>query len=267
MRHTAFLAQSGAGKSYALGVLLEEFIAGTSARIVVFDPNSDFSKIWTAANDCPDKTWFDNDYFPHASDIPIVSNAHEEAYKQTADKLISGKLQGAIFDLGLLSPPQWPKIVSDVLGAIWKARESKIPTIILIDEAHNFVPQNPRDETKALTELLITIAGEGRKYGLWLVMATQRPQKLHENVLSQCDNLIVMKLTSRSDISYIVNAYNAASQEMIETARNFKLGEALALGRIVRSPTLFKFRKRRSAEGGSDLSKDWAKPVPKDKAR
>ena len=78
-----------------------------------------------------------------------------------------------------------------VLDHLWQRRESRDPTLIVIDEAHNVCTTEPADELQALTtERLVQIAGEGRKFGLWLLVSTQRPSKIHPNVLSQCDNLV-----------------------------------------------------------------------------
>lgn len=68
---------------------------------------------------------------------------------------------------------------------------------ILIDEAHNFIPDkgNP-----ASLETLLKLAREGRQPGISLVLATQRPNKLHTEVLAQCDLLISHRLTAKADI-------------------------------------------------------------------
>jgi uncharacterized protein len=56
-------------------------------------------------------------------------------------------------------------------------------------------------------------AGEGRKFGLYLIVVTQRPQKVHENVLSQCENLVLMRMNSA-----------------VDRATTFRQGEALVAG-------------------------------------
>ena len=64
----------------------------------------------------------------------------------------------------------------------------------MIDEAHNVCPQNPEDRVTALvTEHAVGLPPRD-EFGLMLV-STQRPQRVHANVLSQCDNLMVMRMT------------------------------------------------------------------------
>ena len=73
---------------------------------------------------------------------------------------------------------------------------------VVIDEAHNFCPPSPHSSIEAqLTEQLIQIAAEGRKFGLWLFLSSQRPTKIHPNVLSQCDNLGLMRMNAPRDLA------------------------------------------------------------------
>jgi hypothetical protein len=105
---------------------------------------------------------------------------------------------------------------------------------------------------------ILRIAAEGRKYGLWLTVASQRPQKLNANLISQCDNLILMKLSSKYDVEHVAKSFSLAAPDMIELAQGFKKGWALAVGRIVRAPALFRVRTRSTPEGGGDISLAWA---------
>ena len=77
--------------------------------------------------------------------------------------------------------------------------DARVPTFIVVDEAHNLIPANPRGKAEAaLRELFRTIVAEGRKYGLFLILVSQRPDKLDPLVISECENKIVMKLGSIS---------------------------------------------------------------------
>jgi DNA helicase HerA-like ATPase len=131
--------------------------------------------------------------------------------------------------------------------------------LIVIDEAHNICPQEPIDALKgAATEHAIRIAGEGRKYGLYTLLATQRPQKLHTNVVSQCDNLVLMRINSSSDIAHLASTFSFVPPSLLSQASHFSQGQALIAGKIVPSPLFAKFEGRISREGGSDVPADWA---------
>jgi DNA helicase HerA-like ATPase len=149
-----------------------------------------------------------------------------------------------------------------VLGELWAAREERNPVLIVIDEAHNVCPARPED---ALTELAtahaVRIAAEGRKFGLYLLVSTQRPQKVHENVVSQCDNLVLMRLNSAADAAFAQAAFSFVPSRLVEQASTFRLGEALVAGKISPNPALVRFGARIAEEGGSDVPAEWAAPT------
>ena len=81
------------------------------------------------------------------------------------------------------------------------------PLLVVIDEAHNVCPQLPEDALERIaTETAMRIAAEGRKFGLYLLLSTQRPQKVHENILSQADNLVLMRMNSAADLARLTGS-------------------------------------------------------------
>jgi DNA helicase HerA-like ATPase len=146
-----------------------------------------------------------------------------------------------------------------LLPAHWPRRAAREPVLIVIDEAHNVCPALPEDPLTALaTEHAVRIAGEGRKFGLVLLAATQRPQKVHENVVSQCDNLVLMRMNSRSDLAVLSETFSFVPPSLLALASEFGQGEAVVAGKLVPSPTLGRFGPRWTVEGGSDVPADWA---------
>ena len=87
---------------------------------------------------------------------------------------------------------------------------------ILIDEAHNFLPD---DSATAATEILSTLIKEGRQPGITLVFATQRPEKLHPDALAQTDIIISHRLTSKADVD--------ALRSIMQTYMLFDIGRYL----------------------------------------
>ena len=110
-----------------------------------------------------------------------------------------------VVDLGSLPTREEQAVAAGaVLERLWRRRARREPVAIVIDEAHNICPAEPAGQLTALTtEDVIRIAGEGRKFGLYLIVVTQRPQKVHENVLSQCDNLVLMRMNSTADLGHV----------------------------------------------------------------
>ena len=123
--------------------------------------------------------------------------------------------------------------------------------LIVIDEAHNVCPATPDDPLTALvTEHAVRIAAEGRKFGLYLLVSTQRPQKVHENVLSQCDNLMLMRMNSLADLGFVGDVFSFVPSSLLERATAFRQGEALVAGKIASHPSFVRFGARVAEEGG-----------------
>ena len=143
-----------------------------------------------------------------------------------------------VVDLGSLATREEQALASAaVLGELWRRREERRPVLIVVDEAHNVCPARPEDPLTAIaTEHAVRIAGEGRKFGLYLFVSTQRPQKVHENVLSQCDNLLLMRMNSLADLGYVGEVFSFVPHSLLERATTFRQGESLAAGLIVAAP-------------------------------
>jgi uncharacterized protein len=175
------------------------------------------------------------------------------------DKL-EGDWRCLIVDSGTLASPAEQSIVAmAVLGYLWRHRNERQPVLIVADEAHNICPQQPADNLEAAaTSHAIKIAGEGRKFGLYLLLATQRPSKIHANVLSQCDNLALMRMNSVSDLAHVSQIFSQAPATFLEQSSHFAQGECLLAGKMVRNPTFVAFEGRFSEEGGTDVPSSWA---------
>jgi hypothetical protein len=131
-------------------------------------------------------------------------------------------------------------------------------TFILIDEAQNYAPDDTSDpHEKMLGELIHAIAAEGRKYGLHVILATQRPNKIKRGLLGECDNAIIMKMNSRSDLEHLAREMRILDVKLLEPCLHFQgQGNALAVGEMTRMAPyvqLFKSAPRRTREGGVDI--------------
>lgn len=168
-----------------------------------------------------------------------------------------------VFDLGSLpTADQREAVALAVLGSRWGRRHDRHPVLIAIDEAHNVLPSATDDPLLgAITELGVLIAGEGRKFGLHLFVATQRPAKVHPNVVSQCDNLVLMRMNGASDVEDLVTAFSHVPEGMIRASTGFGLGQALLAGPISPVPCFVQVGRRLSPEGGADVPTTWADPT------
>jgi DNA helicase HerA-like ATPase len=347
-RHTFLCGQSGSGKTYTLGLVLERLLLETDIRLVVLDPNSDYVNL--ASVRPKEESGLPGDVYDRLAERyarispgihvfggpasqrqlrarfcrlsfeqqtkvlgldPLTDaeeyNAFVRIVRRLGDEYSLGDVLEAVqrsFDtanrrLGLridnmgvqdLSiwanddepvmaqlPDDWRVLIADLgsldsaeersiaaaglLGFLWDRRHERRPVIVVIDEAHNVCPERPTGANQELaTDHAIRIAGEGRKYGLYLLLSTQRPSKIHPNVLSQCDNLLLMKMNSAADLAALTETFSYAPPSLVAQAPYFGLGEGLAAGKFAPDPLLFGSGRRLTLEGGSDVPSTWASP-------
>jgi DNA helicase HerA-like ATPase len=119
--------------------------------------------------------------------------------------ILSEKRRCTVIDVGALEKEDERDMISMVvLDHFWAHRSEREPVLLVVDEAHYVAPASPNGELQRVcTELAVRIAGEGVKYGIYLVVASQRPGKLNMKMISQCENQIIMKMTSRADLGVI----------------------------------------------------------------
>jgi DNA helicase HerA-like ATPase len=132
---------------------------------------------------------------------------------------------------------------------------------VVVDEAHNICPADPPDRlTRLSADRAVQIAAEGRKYGLYLLTSTQRPHKVHENVVSQCDNLLLMRMNSRADLADLSRLFSFVPEGLMAGATSFRQGQALVAGKVMPRAAYVAMGERVSEEGGADIPTTWASP-------
>jgi DNA helicase HerA-like ATPase len=107
-----------------------------------------------------------------------------------------------------------------------------------VNEAHDVCPAEPAEPAEPLQRLAVDftrVAGQGRKYGIHLLLAAQRPDKLPTNVLSQCDNLLLMRVNSAGDGPALASMLPL---QLVELAGTFELEESLLAGKVSPDPQL-----------------------------
>lgn len=335
-RHTFLCGQSGSGKTYSLGVILERLLIETSLRLVVLDPNSDFARLTKVrgsadpaqaecyrqaartvavcsagaagcrrlrlrASEIDQETQAallrldpieDREEYAAMAELlarnaPLeldaMSRSDRHELRQLAmrignlgidrlriwargepgsvlDAVHDQDIRCVVVDLGSLPTREEQSLVAGaVLSSLWRRRQEREPVLIVIDEAHNICPAEPPDRLVAVTaEHATRIAAEGRKFGLYLLVSTQRPQKIARNVLSQADNLVLMRLNSLADADFTQTTFSFVPPSLIQRSVTFRQGEGLIAGRISPQPALLHFGTRITEEGGGDVPMTWA---------
>lgn len=138
------------------------------------------------------------------------------------------------------------------------------PLLIVLEEAHVFLPEGGES---AAHRTISRIAKEGRKYGIGLCVATQRPGEIESTVLSQCGTMIALRLTNSADRSKVEAAMPDDLGALAGMLPSLRTGEGLVLGEAMPIPSRMQFYKARRRPRGDDpeMPEAWRKlrPDPK----
>lgn len=115
-----------------------------------------------------------------------------------------------------------------------------IPFMIVCEEAHNYIPKSGGVEYKASKKSIERIAKEGRKYGLSLMIVSQRPSEVSDTIFSQCNNFAVLRLTNVVDQNYIKNLLPNNSNSITDFLPSLSTGECLIVGDSTPMPAIVK---------------------------
>ena len=149
---------------------------------------------------------------------------------------VAGKKGVKIIDFSEVPSDILPLIVSLIARVIfsvqqWTTAEHRHPIAIFCDEAHLYIPANTEksiDDASLVT--FERISKEGRKYGIGLVVISQRPSEVNRTVLSQSNNFIAMRLTNADDQSVVKRLLPDSLGDYAEMLPILDIGEALVVG-------------------------------------
>jgi DNA helicase HerA-like ATPase len=128
-----------------------------------------------------------------------------------------------------------------------------LPVVLVLEEAQNYIQQPRFAEEESISRVVFErIAREGRKYGLSLVVSSQRPSELSKTVLSQCNSFIVHRLQNPEDIRYFKEIVPGIYGPLLEQLPALAPQTALVLGECVPAPALVKIRDARPVPRSRD---------------
>ena len=164
----------------------------------------------------------------------------------------------SVFDLSELPADVLPMVVGTMLRIIYDmlfwAQDLPVggrqqPLLVIVDEAHRFVPEG--GDTPA-HRILSTISKEGRKYGVGLMLVSQRPSELDSAILSQFGSMVALRLTNAGDRNRVTAALPDDLGRLAELLPALRTGEGLFLGEIVPIPSRVRVRRARNKPDGDD---------------
>ncbi|UOR10635.1 anti-phage-associated helicase HerA [Halobacillus amylolyticus] len=128
-----------------------------------------------------------------------------------------------------------------------------VPVLLVYEEAHKYVPNSELSKYRSSKKSIERIAKEGRKYGVTLLLASQRPSEISETIFSQCNNFIAMRLTNPNDQNYVKKLLPDTMGNLIEKMPSLRAGEALLIGESIVLPTIVQVDECQSPPSSSDI--------------
>ncbi|MBN9458129.1 MAG: ATP-binding protein [Bosea sp.] len=117
---------------------------------------------------------------------------------------------------------------------------NRFPIHLLLEEAHRYIASTPSRFSIDASKIFERIAKEGRKYGMFVMLASQRPNELSKTVLSQCSNFLVHRIQNPDDLSQIRQMTPFISDAVLKRLPSLPRQHALVFGTSVNLPTTFK---------------------------
>lgn len=219
---TCIIAQSGAGKSWGIAVLCEQLLQARVGFCLIdtegeyFSLKDRFPLLWIGSGD--------------GCDVDIGRADFRELMRDAIRSRTA-----VIFDVSEADMRESVIMLADVLYDLESGLRE--PFLLIVEEADKFIPQSG-DSIKKIEE----ISRRGRKRGLGLLVATQRPSLVAKNVLSQCNNQIIGKLSIENDLKAVGLFFS--SRKEVEELAALEPGEFFVMGVLSREKVKMKFRDR-----------------------
>ena len=115
-----------------------------------------------------------------------------------------------------------------------------MPRLLVYEEAHKYVPNDDAAKYRASRESIERIVKEGRKYGVTLMLASQRPSEISETIFSQCNNFLALRLTNPADQNYVKRLLPDTMGNLVDRMPTLRAGESLLIGDAVVLPSVVK---------------------------
>lgn len=144
----------------------------------------------------------------------------------------TGEFQATIYSL----------IAEEIFDA--RVREAlKLPVLFLLEEGHNFAPAtaNTPPEKRSI-EITKQIAQEGRKFGVGLILISQRPSRLDETTLAMCNSFVIMRMVNPADQNFVKKVVETLGEDEARMLPDLDVGEAILSGQFINFPVLVRMK-------------------------
>jgi DNA helicase HerA-like ATPase len=185
-----------------------------------------------------------------SDEVPYKTEDFEKIMKQFVGYLNKANvtivdLSGIPFEVLSITVSLISRLIFDFCFHYSKIRHENdelndIPVMIVCEEAHHYIPQKENVAYRASRKSIERIAKEGRKYGISLMVVSQRPSEVSETIFAQCNNFLSLRLTNNADQNYITRLFPDNSSGITDILPNLAPGECVVVGDAVLLPAVIK---------------------------
>ncbi len=215
----AILGIRGSGKTNTSAVIVEELLR-KNIPLSIIDTDGEY---WSLKE-------FSNIFLVGTSelaDLNIDIALKEKLAKDIAEVTYKYKIP-VIIDISDYHPAEVIPFLRDYLNSLWNlAIRIRTPYFIVIEEAHEFIPQRILDYHKKITYTITRIALRGRKRGFGLILVSQRSAKVSKDVLTQAELLFLHKVIHPADLNVYKELLPLSPSEVKEKVTKLQVGEVL----------------------------------------
>ena len=170
--------------------------------------------------------------------------AAQDPFPAILSQLVSDGPQPRIVDLSGV-PNEVAGVSSAVIARtlfnlkVWQTADERQhdPVLLVCEEAHRYVPNRGEAQYEAAQEAIRRIAKEGRKYGLGLLLVSQRPSEVEATVLSQCNSWIILRITNDADREHVRAILPDSMAGLTKTLSGLRRQEAIFVGQAAILPS------------------------------
>lgn len=230
----AFLARTGAGKTYAAGKMVEQMLT-LGAQVIIVDPVG----VWYGLR-------LKADGKRPGYNIPILGGEHGDIQLEaSAGTLIADvavqRGQSMVLDVSTMRKAQATRFVTDFAEQFFHRKKAKkSPVHVVFEEAQRFVPQFTKGKER-LVGAVEDIVKVGRNYGIGTTLISQRPQAINKDVLNQTEMLVVLQISGPQERKAIKAWINekGADESPLDGLDELEIGQA-----VVWSPSWLRILKQ-----------------------
>tara|TARA_R110002012_G_scaffold49247_1_gene127472 strand:- start:3937 stop:5679 length:1743 start_codon:yes stop_codon:yes gene_type:complete len=192
---------------------------------------------------------------------PLPTIVHQFLTQQTTIQIVD--LSGIPNEIAGVASAAIARIVFQL--KVWQSEEERqnSPVLLVCEEAHRYVPNRGEAQYEAAQSAIRRIAKEGRKYGVGLLLVSQRPSEVEATVLSQCNSWIVLRITNDSDREHVRSVLPDSMSGLTKMLSGLRRQEAIFVGQAATLPSRIMIRdlsdEQLPRSNDVDFDKGWQK--------